>query len=214
MIMKKIVKGIPPRLLTTYKAQQGAVYDGPNFTKVKDKIREQLLIEQGFLCAYCMRRINVLEMKVEHFKCQDLHPRLQLDYNNLLGCCTGNEGQKPPYQICDTKKGNKDISFSPISAGFEQYICYGSSGRISSHEPIFDKQINDVLNLNLKRLVDNRKAALRGLKSVLDSRKGTRTVSELTNYRLKYNSKDKDGKYQEYIGLLTDYLDKKIKKTK
>lgn len=213
--MKKIVKGRPPRLLTQYKAQSNAIYDGPNFTPtVKDKIKEQLLEEQGFLCAYCMKRIKLSAMKVEHFRCQHNFSHLQLDYNNLLGCCKGNEGYPPSSQTCDTRKGSSYIDYSPAENGFERHISYASSGRITSSNPIFDEQINDTLNLNFKRLIDNRKAALAGLKKFLDSRGGTRTAAELKAFLGKYGSKNKGGEYNEYLGVLTDYLEKKIKKAK
>ncbi|MCD9496843.1 retron system putative HNH endonuclease [Photobacterium carnosum] len=213
--MKKIVKGRSPRLLTQYKAQPNAIYDGPNFTPiVKDKIKDQLLEEQGFLCAYCMKRIKSSKMKVEHFRCQHNFSTLQLDYNNLLGCCNGNEGNPPSNQTCDTRKGSRYVNYSPVDNGFENHISYASSGRITSNDPIFEEQINDILNLNFKRLIDNRKAALAGLKSTLDSRSGTRTAAELKTFLEKYRSKNKKGEYNEYIGVLTDYLEKKIIKTK
>lgn len=49
-----IQKGKEPASLTAYKKQAHAYYDGCN----KDDIRENLLREQGYLCAYCMRRIE------------------------------------------------------------------------------------------------------------------------------------------------------------
>ncbi len=53
-----------------------------------------------------------------------------------------------------------------------------------------------------------------GLKRTLDSRKGNRTSQELEAYLAKYRGKNKDGKYNEYVGYLTDYLEKKIRKAK
>ena len=54
-----IQKGKEPASLTAYKKQAHAYYDGCN----KDDIRENLLREQGYLCAYCMRRIEKEKMK-------------------------------------------------------------------------------------------------------------------------------------------------------
>ena len=56
--MRKIVKGLRPYELAHYISRPDAVYDGPHFTGVKEKIRISLLAEQGHLCAYCMQRIS------------------------------------------------------------------------------------------------------------------------------------------------------------
>lgn len=213
--MKKIVKGRSPRLLTQYKLQPEAKYDGPNFTpKVKDEIKLQLLSEQGFLCAYCMRRISFIEMKVEHFKCQHKFSSLQLDYANLLGCCKGNEGNPPVNQTCDTRKGSQELSFSPTNGDVERLVSYTDAGVIYSTDNDFNTQINDVLNLNFTRLVQNRKAALLGLQKVLNSRRGTRTKAELTKFLTSYKSKNDKDEYREYLGLLSYYLEKRIRKTR
>lgn len=47
-----IKKGKEPDSLTKYKKQKFAYYDG---YKEKDDVREMLLKEQGYLCAYCMK---------------------------------------------------------------------------------------------------------------------------------------------------------------
>lgn len=48
-----IRKGDEPRSLTLYRKSAYAYYDGCN----KNDIRDSLLKEQGYLCAYCMRRM-------------------------------------------------------------------------------------------------------------------------------------------------------------
>ena len=60
-----INKDKEPKSLTEYKKSKNAYFDG--FDK-KDDIRQSLLDEQGYLCAYCMRRINsVDEVTIEHY---------------------------------------------------------------------------------------------------------------------------------------------------
>jgi hypothetical protein len=65
--MRAIAKRAEPAELVRYRAVPGAVYDGGDFTLVKDAIRRALLAEQGHLCAYCMQRISAETMKVEHW---------------------------------------------------------------------------------------------------------------------------------------------------
>jgi uncharacterized protein (TIGR02646 family) len=114
--MLEIEKQKEPTVLTTYRTQPDAQYDGPEFTPVKAQIRLSLLAEQGYLCAYCMQRINEKNMKVKHWACQTAHPDKQLSYRNLLACCKGNEGSSPRDQTCDTKKGDSPLTYSPANS--------------------------------------------------------------------------------------------------
>ena len=57
--MLYIKKGREPESLIKYRKKKFAYYDGYDR---KDDIRKNLLIEQGFLCAYCMRRIDIKNM--------------------------------------------------------------------------------------------------------------------------------------------------------
>lgn len=63
-----IRKGTEPRSLTEYRNQPGATYEG---YREKDALRDALLEEQGYICAYCMRRISKEKMKIEHWKAQN-----------------------------------------------------------------------------------------------------------------------------------------------
>ena len=56
-----IRKGSEPDSLIKYRKEKFAYYDG---YEKKDDIRKKLLEEQGYLCAYCMRRINIKNMKI------------------------------------------------------------------------------------------------------------------------------------------------------
>ena len=73
-----IRKGKEPPSLTRYRKLPYAYYDG--FDK-KAEIRESLLREQGFLCAYYMRRIDQEHTRIEHWKPEaelsELDPRLE-----------------------------------------------------------------------------------------------------------------------------------------
>lgn len=75
-------------------------------------LREQLLEEQKYLCAYCGQKILMVEneygnaqMKTEHFNPQNGTPENDLDYQNLLACCLGNDKKKGENH-CDSMKGD------------------------------------------------------------------------------------------------------------
>lgn len=213
--MIKIAKGQQPNSLLQYKQVQGAIYDGPNFTGVKDDIRLSLLTEQGYLCAYCMQRISEKSMKVEHFQCQHSYPNLQLEYTNLLGCCKGNEGFGKKQQICDTRKGSSSLTYSPaIHANFiQRNIKFNSNGKISANDVVYDNEINAVLNLNLKQLKDARASAWDAIEEQLNKKPGTRTRAEIQKLITRYESLNNKGKYLEYAGLILFYLRKKLLRT-
>lgn len=101
-------------------------------------------------------------MKIEHWRCQANYPAEQLRYSNLLGACMGGEGQPPNKQHCDTRKGNRDLQLNPADPAHqvEAHVRYGSDGSIVGSDPEFDRQLNDVLNLNIPLLKRQRKNQL------------------------------------------------------
>ena len=103
--MIHILKNREPQSFTTYRLTQDASYANIPST-VKDDLKKSLLEEQGYLCAYCMSRISLEKMKIEHFLPQSVYPSESLEYSNLLAVCRGYEGECSQNQTCDTKKGS------------------------------------------------------------------------------------------------------------
>jgi uncharacterized protein (TIGR02646 family) len=212
--MRSIRKNQEPIELTRYRSQPDAHYDGPMFTPVKDKVRKRLLLDQGHLCAYCMQRIHEATMKVEHWHCRDLYPNEDLQYVNLLGCCPGNEGQERRNQTCDTRKGNRDLQYNPAnpSHDIESHVRYHGDGRIEATDVVFDTEINNVLNLNYSRLVDNRKAVVDAVITKLGNRPGPRSTREINQVRNEWTRLDTNGKLPEYCGVALYLLDKRLRR--
>lgn len=223
--MRAIDKEAEPRELKEYRCQPAAVYDGPLFTPVKQAIREQLLREQGWLCAYCMKRIadpkainegrfdETTAMKVEHWHCQEKHPGEQLNYQNMLGVCLGNEGQPLEKQTCDSRKGNQELKYNPVTAAhrIESHIRFLGNGKIQSEDAEFDCQLNEVLKLNGPRLEENRKAVWNAVHNTLDQRPGRRTVADLEKLLAQWGKPDADGRLREYCAVAVYYLRKRLK---
>lgn len=223
--MKQITKIQEPQSLVRHRANQPAFYHNLPLAAMVN-LRANLLSEQGHICCYCMKRIPQkiekdgtvsYEMKVEHFKCQDNHPTLQLNYSNLLGACTGNEGNPKKLQTCDTKKVNTDITINPTLANpnCETQIKYLSNGEIHSDDPVIENEITEVLNLNMQSLVDGRREVFLTVqkKVELESKKyADRTI------RTKYFERELQwwlsldaGKYKPYCMVAVYYLKKKIR---
>lgn len=210
--MIPIFKQAEPTSLLTYRLQAAAKYDGPNFTQVKSDVRKALLEEQGYLCAYCMQRINddQLTTKIDHWQCQDRYPHEQLNYRNMLAVCLGNAQD---ILHCDSAKGNLDIAFNPSDPAHSSQlrIKYSTSGSISSEDGGFDSDINDVLVLNkANRLVQNRKAVIDAVKEALSRKSGRRTQAEINKFIQEWESIDISGKKKPYCGVAVFFLNKKL----
>ncbi|OGQ91207.1 MAG: hypothetical protein A2289_18165 [Deltaproteobacteria bacterium RIFOXYA12_FULL_58_15] len=157
--MRPITKGTEPPSLTAHRQTAHCDYD--NYPD-KDALRHSLVTEQRGLCCYCMSRIHdgPDTMKIEHWHCQHNHPAEQLSYRNLLGACVGGQGKPPSLQHCDTCKGDRNLRWNPAepSHHIETRVRYEIDGSIRSDDTVFDAQLDDVLNLNLRVLKNNRKA--------------------------------------------------------
>ena len=175
--MRTIHKGQEPRSLTEHRrsSRDDFTADYENYRE-KDDLRASLAAEQGYICCYCMQRIRPTRegMKVEHWHCQSNYGDEQLRYGNLLGACLGNKGQPRTYQHCDTYKEDADLSRNPAepSHRVEELVQYLGNGCIVSSNGEFDREMNEVLNLNHPYLVEGRKKALEGFKMGL-SKRGT-----------------------------------------
>ncbi|MEZ9346260.1 retron system putative HNH endonuclease [Vibrio splendidus] len=232
--MYSIKKSTQPRSLVTYKNDPNASYEHlPK--KVKMDIKWSLLTEQGFVCAYCMTPIDENKMRIEHWACQDDNEDLELDYSNMLACCTGNENQRNEEYICDKMKSNKFLKYSPACSDHkinERIYYEHGNGTIHSNVEEFDAQLRSVLNLNYHRLVNNRKATLRAIHAKLEIVKkgGNATRNDIESLLREVHSrkttkvKRKDDsleqgftfewpeKHKPFYGFLSDYLQHKLQR--
>lgn len=162
--MRTIIKRPEPPRLTAHRLTPHSDYD--NFAG-KDQLRSALVAEQHGLCCYCMGRIRNSPdtMKIEHWRCQSRYPAEQLNYRNLLGACLGGHGQPEHLQHCDTRKGDGDLRWNPANLGqrIETRVRYEMDGSIRANDAVFDSQLNEVLNLNLPLIRNNRKGVLTGV---------------------------------------------------
>lgn len=200
--MIRIHKSNEPTELANHRNTLNANYDGG-----MPKLRESLLKEQGYICAYCMSRIDFGKSKIEHIKCREKYKDRQLDYQNMVICCKGDFDKK---EHCDNSKKNHDISIDLFSERIDEEITYSSfDGSIKSADKNWDKDINETLCLNIDILKNNRKQVLCGIVDVL---KGKNYDTKTLNKKLlEYKNKDNYGKYKPYCGIVIWYIKKKLK---
>lgn len=220
--MKQITKLQEPNSLLQHRTKQFAIFDNiPN--AAKEKLKQNLLSEQGYICCYCMRRIPEKSspyMKVEHYKCQDHFQDLQLDYRNLLGACTGNEGQPQKLHTCDTKKANESLTINPLNTNpsCETLFKFNSEGEMSSisDNEAVNKQINAILNLNMQSLKDARKEVYYVIQERVRAeskrtKKDKSAFVKFLNQELQVWQSRTDGKFRPYCLVAIYYLTKKLK---
>ena len=207
--MRTIRKGREPASLTLHRSGAHANYD--NYVD-KDTLRTFLEKEQRGLCCYCLSRIpGARGMKVEHWRSQDRYAAEQLDYTNLLGACLGNEGQPGNHQHCDTRKGNRDLSRNPANPMHRvgDLVRFEGDGRIASDNPVFDSDLNDVLNLNEAFLRNNRKATLDAFIAALPKR-GRLSPETVEKWLMNWNGESHTGELPPFCQVVVYWLRKRL----
>lgn len=209
--MKHITKAHEPHSLTQYRLQQHSSYEG---YPAKNDLRNSLIDEQGGICCYCMRRVTVQNMKIEHWACQHNHPDKQLEYQNLLAACDGGEGAAKHLQHCDTHKGDEDIKIRPADPNHncENFIRYQADGPIYSNDARINNDLDRVLNLNLQRMCHSRKAVLDGALESLRKRRpnGLWTTEFLSAEIGRWANRGAGGQFREYCQIVNYHLLRKL----
>jgi uncharacterized protein (TIGR02646 family) len=238
--MLPIKKNHPPNGLLNYKKHsENPTYkefsEVENFKGAFFELRECLVKEQKYLCCYCLQRIeivkdNVPNMKTEHFLPKDeaKYPQDQLDYQNLLAACLGNQKSPGREKHCDSMKGNEELQFlrNPASKSFQQVLDYQvltnqKEVRIVPAAPHKDNKflladIETRLNLNEQSLRSRRFSAwTRTCKSIgfeigksWDAdQKSIRLLGEkLEEHRSDFNK----SKYQEFSDFIFSWFSKRF----
>lgn len=134
--------------------------DKKNLQKVREAfdrlnkpiIRQQLLIEQRGLCAYCMRRIrDDSHTTIEHMRPIRLYGDYALDYKNMLACCDGGrKGETPRVLCCDAAKGDQPLTINPYDEHQMAQIRYNRNGRVFiwPENALIQSDLDEVLHLN------------------------------------------------------------------
>lgn len=169
-----VKKKEPPSLLI--EKRNGLSDYGDLSSATKKAVQISLLEEQGYLCAYCMKRITPKHMQIEHYIPQhptnrEYAPALSIDYHNMLAVCTGNKGSARGFDqlTCDQHRGNRPLAVNPLDMISIEKIKYKSDGTIYSDDANVELDLNEALNLNCSTalLKQNRKAALDEVKRYL-----------------------------------------------
>lgn len=202
-----------PSLLLRHSRLAHADFDNLSQTAgAKDQLKHNLLKEQGHICCYCMQRITFDDMKVEHWASQKKFPKQQLIYKNLLAACMGGEGYQDHLHHCDTKKGDSRLSFHPADrdSRCDTRIRYGSNGKVTCEEEEVDRELNEVLNLNMATMVINRKVFLVAAVEALTAKHPRKTWTvRLLDQEIEHWKTMQSERLEPFCHVMIQYLENK-----
>ena len=200
---------------------------------LKKDVINQLMLDQGHLCAYCMRRIpdtrdaergfsEPLEVKIEHCDARSSETCGAfgaLDYNNMLAVCSGNQngpGHKKSKLTCDAKRGDKPLTVDPTDASTLTTIFYTEDGIIQASDKTINDDLNIVLNLNCMKdavlLPTERKKVLDAIQEEIFSEIDTGSDPLESCSRLYQELLDIKDEKPQYIGISLWWLKDFIKR--
>jgi uncharacterized protein (TIGR02646 family) len=210
-----------PNSLKIHKAQKLPIPNYDNF-RGKPDVLAALWAEQNGLCAYCMQSIQKLKtqmqstkMRIEHFKPEDQYngsngmPNLLLAYENYLGVCLGNQNGLKHLYHCDKSKENTVIEICPHDFGMMQKIKFATDGSIFTDYEQYNKEINEILCLNLEHLKKERKAIISALRKILSKEKIV--TKSFLQKQISAWQKIEEGKLKPFNQVAIYYLEKRIK---
>jgi uncharacterized protein (TIGR02646 family) len=184
--MKHIQKQQPPQLLEAWKiawrAKNGAtledLYEQEGMTGKKlwaalgtserkerlyskEQLRIELLKEQGHLCCYCNRSIDLSNNSIEHFlpKGNRMYFKHAYDYNNLFLSCDGFAKEPRPRNTCCNEKRleNELLPLSPLQEDIETHFTFAIDGQIIGNTKEAEEMIQK-LGLDIQQLADLRQS--------------------------------------------------------
>ena len=136
---------------------------------LKGRILAAMIVEQGGLCAYTMRRIDNDSSHVEHIKpqsrCREDQHGSDLDYANLVACFP-RRGMRAQYrygaQLKDNWWNNDDTEFvSPLQAACEHVFRFKLDGEIEAIDNRTEARTTiAVLGLDHRSLTEDRKRVI------------------------------------------------------
>lgn len=160
--METVKKGKEPSAWKQYRTTPGADY------KATPQLSFALLKENGFVCAYCGRRIpcndpisdqndedsnHTLKYRTDKMHIEHVYPREALDsaaermdYSNMVACCPGFIGDSgwQPGEVschCDHRKGSRFLHFNPFAEDLGKWFTYKTNLHSSEAGAIYTDKI-------------------------------------------------------------------------
>ncbi|MFZ4625234.1 MAG: retron system putative HNH endonuclease [Rhodoferax sp.] len=213
--MKHVTKGRPAPEFEAWKLS-----DDPNWTPgygdlqnpQKRKLHESLLSEQGWVCCYCGRQIDLHDSHIEHFRPQERYADLALRFENLHASCIRETQPGMPLHCGHAKGANFDeaLRISPLDAHCESRFTYTLDGGIIPSDAT-DAQaayMVELLKLDIAFLRNRRGSEV---SSVFDPAfLETVTMQELVKLRDSYQARSIQSKAQSFGHVLARFAEQRL----
>lgn len=183
----------------------------------KEKLQLRLVEEQGWLCAYTMKRIDIEDSHIEHIRpealCRAQQVGSDLDYNNIIACFP-REGMKRGLRYGAQLKSdwwdNDGANFiSPLHQSCERKFRFDLEGKIFAMNSDVAANITiKVLGLNHKGLADDRKRVI----TEFVFGEGPLSEAQAIRIRAQICNPNADGKFNEFCIAVQAALDEYLKK--
>lgn len=128
----------------------------------KAELKEALVTEQGFVCCYCNRSIDIdQQTEIEHILPKDKFKKHTFDYNNLLASCDSFKRDPKPRELCcGAKKDNEILPLSPLDEDIVDHFDFTIDGQMIGLTST-GKDIIKTLGLDMERLTRLREAQIK-----------------------------------------------------
>ncbi len=219
-MMRKITKTNPPKDLCDWVIKNKGLstfnYQGLS-KQAKDALKQKLLIEQYYLCAYTGRQISDEVSHIEHLKPQEkcaYGSGEDIDYRNVVACFPAGGGDTSHGYGAPIKGSwwNEALFVSPLSEDCERRFSFAWSGRIrpEPEDHLAAKETIAHLGLDHSALDALRKAAINGFFGF--GRRGGPISKKEAEILLRYIDKpDQSGKLRPFCFLLKQLLPKYLR---
>lgn len=197
--MKHIIKQGEPTAFTAWKAMANDDWQ-PTYnimpSDIKNKVKNALMREQGYICCYCESRLVNNDSHIEHFRPQSDPNIDDLDFANMLCSCQDRVKKGDPRHCGNLKEDwfDEKLLVSPVDVGCEARFVFTGDGRISPANPADHgaEQTIKRLGLDIPKLRDMRKKAIEPF--LEDSL----SKGEMVQFVSGYLQKDNQGMFGEF----------------
>jgi len=213
--MKHFTKGQPAPEFEAWK-----VSDDPNWAPgygdlqnpQKRKLHESLLNEQGWVCCYCGRQIDLHDSHIEHFRPQEHYADLALSFENLHASCIRETKPGMPLHCGHAKGADFDeaLQISPLDAHCESRFAYTLDGHAIPSDTNDNRAayMVDLLKLDIPFLFNRRKDEVN---RVFDRKfLATVTTDELLRLRDAFRRRDDQGRAQSFGHVLARFAEQRL----
>lgn len=165
--MKYIQKQNEPQEFTNWKSQANQNWQPTWDTlrgQVKQKLKEALMAEQGYICCYCEDRLSNQNSHIEHFQPKSYSAVDPLDFSNLLCSCQNNLTREEPSHCGSLKSDwfDEKLLISPLDPTCEDRFIFLENGSIEPANSSDKAAIETIkrLGLNIRKLQNLRQQVI------------------------------------------------------